>query len=285
MSARRLLSLFGLKWNPFSPEVPAAACFATQAFETFAWRVENLAREGGFALVTGESGTGKSVALRLLAERLKKVPELAVGVLTRPQASVADFYRELGSIFGVPLAPHNRWAGSQVLRERWRAHIQSALMRAVLLADEAQEMRPAVLNELRLLSASDLDSSSLLTVVLSGDDRLVEKLGTPELIPLGSRIRARLVMKPATPDELLACLRHVTEQAGNPSLMTAELMTTLSQHAIGNLRVLMTIASELLDAAVQRDLKQLDEKLYLEVFSVPDAGRERKRRTATAASR
>jgi len=51
--------------------------------------------------------------------------------------------------------------------------------------------------------------------------------------------------------------------------MTKELITTLAEHAAGNYRILMTMAGELLDAAVQRDLKQLDEKLYLEVFAVP----------------
>jgi len=66
----KLLSLHGLKWNPFSPEVPTEALLVTPRLEHFGWRVEHLAREGGFALITGEPGLGKSVALRLLAERL-----------------------------------------------------------------------------------------------------------------------------------------------------------------------------------------------------------------------
>ena len=274
----KLLSLHGLKWNPFSPDVPTEALLVTPKLEHFGWRVEHLAREGGFALITGEPGLGKSVALRLLAERLAAHRELALGILTRPQSGIPDFYRELGDLFGVQLSPHNRWAGARVLRERWQDHIAAALLRPVLVIDEAQEMKPAVLNELRLLCAAALDARALLTVVLSGDPRLPEKFRAPELLPLGSRIRVRLTLHPATPHELADCLRHALAQAGNPKLMTDELVVTLAEHAAGNYRILMTMANELLDAAIQSGARQLDEKLYLETFAVsatPERGRLR----------
>ena len=70
MNSKKLLALWGLKWNPFSPELPGEALLATPKIEHFAWRVEQLVQEGGFALITGESGTGKSVALRIVAGRL-----------------------------------------------------------------------------------------------------------------------------------------------------------------------------------------------------------------------
>jgi hypothetical protein len=173
------------------------------------------------------SRLGKSVTLRLLVHKLAPQRDLAVGILTRPQTGVPDFYRELGDLFGVELSPHNRWAGSRVLRERWQAHIEASLLRPVLLIDEAQEMKPAVLNELRLLCAAELDARALLTIVLAGDGRLPEKFRAEELLPLGSRIRVRLLLQSASPLELLECLRHALTQAGNPRLMTKELMTTV----------------------------------------------------------
>jgi type II secretory pathway predicted ATPase ExeA len=279
---QKLLSVLGLKWNPFSHEVPTEALLLTPKIEHFCWRTHNLTREGGFALVTGDPGLGKSVALRLLVDRLSAQQDLSVGILTRPQSGIPDFYRELGDLFGVQLSPHNRWAGARVLRERWQSHIEAALLRPVLLVDEAQEMKPPVLNELRLLSTADLDSRSLLTVVLGGDHRLTEKFRAEELLPLGSRMRVRLVLHPASPQELAETMRHALAQAGNPRLMTPELTTTLCEHAAGNHRVLMTMANELLDAAMQRDARQLDEKLYLDVFAVPTApGRARSKAAAT----
>lgn len=278
---QKLLALYGLKWNPFSPEIPLEAVLLTPKLENFCWRVENLVGHGGFALVTGEPGLGKSITLRLLVDKLRARGELTVGILTRPQASLHDFYRELGDLFQVQLSPHNRWAGTRLLRERWLTHIEAALMRPILVIDEAQEMQPSILNELRLLCAADLDSRCLLTVVLGGDSRLTEKFRAPELLPLGSRIRVRLTLQPATPQELLEGLRHGLAQAGNSHLMTPELMSTLTEHAAGNYRILMTMAGELLDAGIRCDAHQLDEKLYLEVFAVP-ATPERGRSRSTA---
>jgi hypothetical protein len=102
--------------------------------------------------------------------------DLSVGSLSRPQANLADFYRELGHLFGVPLSPHNRWNSSKVLREKWLAHIEAATYRPVLLIDESQEMNSLVLAELRLLASAELDSQILLTTVLAGDGRLAERL-------------------------------------------------------------------------------------------------------------
>src|SRR5512133_2226849 len=99
--------------------------------------------------------------------------------------------------------------------------------------------------------------------------RLPERFRAAELLPLGSRIRRRLVLDYASRDELCACLDHLLNVAGNPSLMTAELKATLADHAAGNYRVLMNLADKLLVTAADRDLPRLDEKLYFEVFALP----------------
>jgi len=264
----KLLALYGLKWNPFSAEVPIEALYVSPKLENFCWRIEQAhLREGGFALIHGEPGSGKSVVMRVLAERLARLADLSVGVIHHPQSSVSDFYRELGEIFGIAIRVSNRWGGFKALRARWLDHLGSANRRPVILIDEAQEMSPAVLCELRLLASARFDSQSLLCVVLAGDARLLEKLRREELIPLGSRIRTRLATETATREDLLACLEHSLAAAGNPSLMTKELRHTLCDHAAGNYRIFTAMAAELLMSAAQRDLPVLDEKLYLQVFA------------------
>ena len=124
-------------------------------------------------------------------------------------------------------------------------------------------------NELRLLSSLQFDSRILLSVVLAGDNRLTNKLRRDDLLPLGSRIRTRLLMEYAGRDELMACLKHLQVSAGNASLMTAGLINTLAEHALGNYRVLTTMAAELLATAARLERPRLDEQLYLEVFGAP----------------
>jgi general secretion pathway protein A len=229
---RKMLALYGLKWNPFAPDVPVEALHVSRRIESFCWRAEQLVGEGGFALVTGAPGVGKSVTLRILADRLEARRDVKVGIISRPQSGLSDFYREMGDLFGVELSPHNRWAGAKVLRDRWQAHIDAALSRPVLIADEAQEMKAAVLAELRLLSSARLDSQVLLTVVLAGDGRLLQRLRSDELSALNSRCRVRLALERATPDELAELLVHALQEAGAAKLMTPELIATLADHAL-----------------------------------------------------
>lgn len=266
---KTLLALYGLKWNPFSAEVPVESLKRTARMESFCWRVEQLVGEGGFALLTGPSGIGKSATLRVLAERLSGLRDVHVGVLSRPQAGLADFYREMGELFGVELHPHNRYGGAKVLRQRWQAHIDASLSRPVLIVDESQEVLIPVLAELRLLSSARLDSHLLLTVVLAGDQRLLERFHSDELAPLSSRMRVKLALERSPPEELRECLLHALHSAGAPKLMTAELIATLSDHAQGNLRALMNMAGELLALGAQREAPQLDEKLFFEAFAPP----------------
>jgi general secretion pathway protein A len=261
------LARFGLSFHPFAAAVPPTMCQVTPEMTHVIGRCDHLILHGGFAVIVGEAGTGKSTLLRCLHARLADHTDLVTGILTRPQASVADFYRELGSLFSVSLAPHNRWAGARVLRERWLSHWGASRQRPILIVDEAQEMHLTVLNELRLLCAAELDAVSLLSVILAGDARLSEHLQERELLPLSSRIRIQYRTQAASIMELEQLLDHLLRRAGNAELMTDGLKHSLAEHACGNRRSLMHLADQLLDAALaDPGCERIDEAFFTRIM-------------------
>jgi len=276
MNDKKLLALYGLKWNPFLPDIPQEALWHPPHVDEFVFRLENLVMDGGFALISGESGLGKSKLLQLVSNRLNQIEDVKVGVMERPQGSLADFYRELGALFEVNLTPSNRYGGFKALRERWTDHIKRTLFRPVLLIDEAQEMASFCMNELRMLSSAHFDSRCLLTTIICGDNRLPSRFRQSDLVSLGSRIRVRTIIEPFSRQVMMDYLDHSLKQAGADHLMSATLKETLTEHSSGNLRVLNNMAAELLTRAAQEELPQLDEKLFLNTFSQSKASANRK---------
>jgi general secretion pathway protein A len=277
MNDKKIQALYGLKWNPFLSNVPVEALWKPPGFTPFFFRLENLVMDGGFALICGEPGLGKSKILQLLENGLSDLGDVTVGVMERPQSSLSDFYREMGELFGVELTPSNRYGGFKSLRSKWQSHIRSTLFRSILLIDEAQEMATQTLNELRLLQSVKFDSESLLTIVICGDNRLPERFRSNALVSLGSRTRVRLIMKPYERETLLEYLEYALEKAGACHLMTKSLKGALVDHSAGNLRLLNSMSTDLLERAAQKELKQLDDKLFFEVFSLPSRRRPRKK--------
>jgi general secretion pathway protein A len=265
-NVKKLHALYGLKWNPFLSEMPVEAFIKDESTKRFCRRVEQVVTDGGFAMVTGDPGTGKSITLRHLHAHLVEIPELTVRIITRPQSGLRDFYREISELFDVPIKQSNRFGSFANLRTHWKSHIKASTFRPVLLIDEAQEAYDDVLNELRLLSSIDLDSRNILAVVLAGDNRLPEKLRQTNLLPLESRIKIRHHLDKRPQAELAQILSEVIKQAGAPELMTSLLVQTLAEHAMGNLRAMMIMANELLTHASESGLRQLDENLFFDTY-------------------
>jgi len=264
---RAMLSYFSLSFDPSSNNVPVDSLYTSSAAASFCSRIEHGLSDGGFAMATGEPGSGKSALLRILAYRLSCRQDLTVAKIDHPQSKPIDFYRELADCFGVPISMYNRWNGFKCLRERWGEHMSTCRTRPVLIIDEAQQMLDTVFTELRILASKEFDSQSLLTVVFAGDARLTDRFRHPDMVPLGTRIRRRIHLDYAPREELLDCLGHLLQSAGNAGLLTKKLQETLVDHAAGNYRVLMNSINELLNAAFERQLPILDEKLFLETFA------------------
>ena len=265
-TTKHQLTLLGLKWNPFTQDIPIEGIVIPENVRKYQWKIENLVMEGGFAIICGDSGTGKSILLRTIEDHLKSLREVKVGTLSRPQSNLSDFYRELGSIYDISFKTNNKFGGYRSLRDKWHLHIESTLFRPVLIIDEAQEMPETTLSELRLLSSTKLDSQVVLSVILAGDKRLLDKFRSPSLLPLGSRIRTRIQTESLPKDHLNDQLTEVLAKAGNPTLMTKDLKKTLIDHAGRNWRVLTTMAREILVETIAKQQTQMTEDIFFELY-------------------
>ena len=262
----KILSSYGLKYHPFDTDRPVSSIYAHPWMERETWNIENLVMDGGICCLIGTPGSGKSAFLRYLNHRLTDIPDAQIVHLNRPQSSLGDFYKELGLAFGMNLGVSRRYGSFNTLREKWSIHISSTHLRPVLIVDEAQLMLAQTLTELRILSSENFDSRKLLTIILAGDERLWDKLESPDLLPLKSRINPCINLEPMTGAAMEAMLRHILLDAGNPSLMSDKLILLLSEQCSGDPRTLMKTGRNLLLAAYRQDKDLLDESLYYDVI-------------------
>jgi type II secretory pathway predicted ATPase ExeA len=265
MELKKLQALYGLKWNPFATDKPLEGLHILPKIERFHYQIEDLVLDGGYAACMGDPGLGKSTLLRILQDRIIKVPNVIVRELGRSQCSVNDFYREISDLFGVCIQVSNRYGGHKSLRKKWQAHIETTLLRPVLLIDEAQRLNDAVFEELKSLASDNFDTKMLITIIFAGDMRLAERLQSPLLKSIDSRLRYRLILKPIESNELAVFLQNTLKLAGAPSLMTKELMNTLADRSLGNFRTLMTLCNECLVEAVRVETPVIDEKLFFDL--------------------
>jgi type II secretory pathway predicted ATPase ExeA len=165
----------------------------------------------------------------------------------------------------------NRYGGFQALRKKFRSHIESTLLRPVILIDEAQGMQTVALSELRLIAADEFDSRRILTVVMAGDLRLVERLKEVELLPLARRVRSRLVLGAMVDTEMRKMLEHALTAGGNKQLMTPGVIEAVVAHSAGSPSTMMLTCDELLAKAIATEKSQIDEKLFFEAYQMPQS--------------
>lgn len=276
MKNKDLLTFYGLKWNPFSCNIPLEGLSINKKIEFFCWQVENLIMDGGYGVLTGHAGTGKSTTLRFLADKLENIKDVNIGIISRPQSSIPDFYRELSDIYNLSFKNNNRWYSYQNLRKKWMSCLSNGQLRPVLIIDEAQEVSIDVLNEIRLMSSIHLDSKTVLAVIFSGDMRLLDKLQHPQLLSLNSRIRVKQIQETISVNELELMLIECLRKAGNTNIFSKELIKILAGQANGNCRSLMIMAESLLQMGVSQEIIELTQQHYFELFDPNQKKKEKK---------
>ena len=208
-------SFFGLNEKPFSITPDPRYLFMSERHgEALAHLVYGVTESGGFIQLTGEVGTGKTTLVRsLLANRLPDHADVAV--VLNPQQTPLEFLRSICQELHVRL-PED--AGSiKALIDALNNHLLAAHAdgrRVILVVDEAQNLRPEVLEEVRLLTNLETAKQKLLQIILIGQPELRELLSRTDLRQLAQRITARYHLQPLTQEETASYIEHRLKVAG-----------------------------------------------------------------------
>ncbi|GDY27158.1 ExeA family protein [Agarivorans sp. Toyoura001] len=253
------LDYFGLKENPFSIAPNPDFLFMSERHkEALAHLTFGLGETGGFVLLTGEVGTGKTTVSRAL---LKQVPDnTQVALVLNPSltelellATVCDELKIDYNHDNFTLKNFGDVIRQRLLENHWNGG------NTMLLIDEAQHLSVEVLEQLRLLTNFETDTRKLLRVVLIGQPELQQKLKQPELRQLAQRITARYHLLPLTINEVEAYIRHRLMVAGcqRPLFPTA-VVNHVFKAAEGIPRVINLLCDRALLATFARDQMQVD---------------------------
>lgn len=192
---------FGIDESPFSIVPSARFLYLSERHrEALTHMLASLSGGGGFGLLTGEVGTGKTTVLRALVSRLPQ--ETQVAIILNPALSAHDLLATICDELGVDY-PHD--ASYKILTDRIYHHLlanHSEGKQTLLLVDEAQHLMPDVLEQLRLLTNLETDSLKLLKVVLVGQPELQQLLQQERLRQLAQRITSRYHLLPLTAEEV-----------------------------------------------------------------------------------
>ncbi len=253
---------FGLEANPFSL-TPDPAYFYLSPYhqEALAHLLYGMGEDGGFVLLTGEVGTGKTMLIRTLMEQQHEHADIALCLNPRlnEQELVAVICDELRIDYprqGCTLKTLIDALNTHLLA----THAQGR--RTVLIIDEAQNLGHEVLEQVRLLTNLETRRYKLLRVILAGQPELQRLLAGPELRQLAQRITARYHLMPLDREQTAAYIAHRLQVAGGrPELFTRGAVKAVYRLTGGVPRLINIICDRALLGTYSRGLKQVDTRL------------------------
>jgi general secretion pathway protein A len=253
------LDYFGLAEAPFSiAPAPRYLYMSQRHQEALAHLLYGIQGDGGFVLLTGEVGTGKTTVCRSLLDRMPDDCEVAY--IFNPRLSVEELLATLCHEFGIACPPGN--TSNKVFIDCINAHLLDLHGRgrhAVLIIDEAQNLSAEVLEQMRLLTNLETSERKLLQIILLGQPELADLLARPELRQLAQRIIARYHLGPLTRPEVAAYVRHRLAVAGTERpLIPAGLFGRLYRLSGGIPRVINLLCDRALLGAYAQGKERVD---------------------------
>jgi general secretion pathway protein A len=244
---------FGLRENPFAlPPDPRYLYLSLRYQEALAHLMYGITQGGGFVQLTGEVGTGKTMMIRSLLDRLPL--DVNVALVLYPLLSVEEFVLAVCDDLRVP-RPENPASLKNIIdtlnRYLLERHAQG--QRTVIIIDEAHKLSHEVLEQVRLLTNLETTKEKLLQMLLVGQPELASLLAQPDLRQLAQRITARYNLTPLLPRETAEYVMRRLRVAGaqNP-IFTPGALSTVHRLSGGTPRLINTICDRALLGAYGR---------------------------------
>jgi general secretion pathway protein A len=250
---------FGLNEAPFSIAPDPRYLFMSRRHqEALAHLLYGVNGDGGFVLLTGEVGAGKTTVCRCL---LEQIPESCdVAYVFNPKLTVDELLSTICAEFGIACPAGT--SSVKVFVDCINAHLLDAHARGrhtVLIIDEAQNLSADVLEQMRLLTNLETNQRKLLQIILLGQPELADMLERPELKQLAQRIIARYHLGPLSKAEVALYVRHRLEVAGaKRPLFPAPLMGYLHRLSHGIPRVINVLCDRALLGAYVQGKERID---------------------------
>lgn len=243
---------FGLNENPFSITPDPRYLYLQGPYaDALAHLRYGLTESGGFLQLTGEVGTGKTMLLRSLSDQLPE--HVDVALVFNPHTGLAEFMQAICAELGVPAADGE---SARRLTERLNRHLldtHARGRRTVLIIDEAQNLHPDLLEQIRMLTNLETRREKLLHIILSGQPELRDMLAAPGLRQLAQRFTGRCHLRPLTPAETRDYITHRLSVAGaGGTLFTPAAIRTIHRRTGGIPRLVNVLAERSLLGAYAR---------------------------------
>lgn len=253
---------YGIEESPFSITPDPRYLYMSRGHqEALAHLVYGVSESGGFVLLTGEVGTGKTSVCRALLEQL---PDLAdVALIINPRMSEVELVASIGDELGVE-RPAEGTSLKDLVDElnRHLLALHAKGRHAVVIIDEAQNLSPAVLEQVRLLTNLETPTRKLLQIILVGQPELSELLEAREMRQLAQRVTARYHLKPLSRAETKAYIRHRLLVGGLPSDMFSDrAIAAIYRRSRGVPRLINSIGDRCLLGAYAQNLRRIDRGL------------------------
>lgn len=207
-------SFFGLKSKPFQLTPDPDFLFLSKVHrKALTYLNYGIASDsGGFILITGEVGTGKTTAVRSMMKGLKE--DIVFSRINNTRLTSDQLIAMINDDFGLDMKNRDK---TQMLRDLTDFLVEqySRRRKSVLIIDEAQNLSPELLEEIRLLSNLETDKSKLLQIIMVGQPELKRVLAQPELRALRQRITVSCHIYPLTREETEKYIFHRLDIAGN----------------------------------------------------------------------